>query len=85
MIPCQSLIFPDLIFLGVVQGRSLGKNNFSESFYKRIYLLVKLQVEVCLKNLGTVIQMWKLRHADAHIKTEFFKLCILNPYSFRVV
>ena len=34
MIPCQRLVVPNLIFIGVVLGRGLGENSFSESFYK---------------------------------------------------
>ena len=34
MIPCQRIIVPNLIFIGVVLGRSLGENNCSKSFYK---------------------------------------------------
>ena len=33
MIPYQRLIVPNLIFIGVVAGRSLGKNGCSESFF----------------------------------------------------
>ena len=34
MIPCQRLFVPNLIFIGVVLGKSLEENSSSESFYK---------------------------------------------------
>ena len=45
---------------------------------------------VVQENLGThlkstLTQVWKMHYTDAHIKIESCKLCIFNPYSFRVI
>ena len=34
MIPCQRVIVPNFILIGVVPGQSLGGNSCSEFFYK---------------------------------------------------
>ena len=40
-IPCQRLFFAKIIFIGVVLGRVLEENRWSESFYKTEEVIMK--------------------------------------------